>query len=168
LENVALNYLGRFAATAASLERVLMKRVRRSARHHGTEVQAGANMVAELILRYRATGLLDDRRFAEARARTLNARGVPLRAIRMRLRAKGVDTDDIDAALAVLKEELALDGAEDADLAAARAYIRRRRIGPFRNADVRAEWEERDLAALARAGFSYDTAKAVLTASTEP
>ena len=42
----------------------------------------------------------------------------------------------------------------------------RRRLGPFRAAPERQERRERDLAALARAGFGYDVARRVIGAET--
>ncbi|MEQ8164587.1 MAG: hypothetical protein RIC93_00755, partial [Alphaproteobacteria bacterium] len=47
------------------------------------------------------------------------------------------------------------------DLVSACRLLRRRRLGPYRQRD-RAERFEKDLAALARAGFSLDTAREVL------
>lgn len=167
LENVALAYLARFAATAKGLETVLMRRVSRSAAHHGSDPADGAALVRALVARYRDAGLIDDGAFAEARARTLHQRGLPLRAIALRLRQKGVGVADIDRALAQLAEDAALPGGEPPDraaldTAAARAYARRRRLGPWRTPARRAEMRERDLAALARAGFSYGVARAAL------
>lgn len=52
------------------------------------------------------TGVLDDRRFAENRARSLAARGAGDRFIRHDLAAAGVGTDVIDAALSELQSEL--------------------------------------------------------------
>src|SRR3546814_7265925 len=43
--------------------------------------------------------------------------------------------------------------AAEPELAAAIAYARRRRLGPFRTPDARADRRDKDLAALARAGF---------------
>lgn len=167
LENVALAYLARFAATAKGLETVLMRRVTRSAAHHGTDPADGAALVRDLIARYRDAGLIDDAAFAEARARTLHQRGLPLRAIAFRLRRKGVGAGDIDRALARLAEEAGLPDSPAPDrvaldTAAARAYARRRRLGPWRAPDRRADMRERDLAALARAGFSYRVARAAM------
>ena len=159
LENVALWYLQRFAASADSLRRVLLRRVERSARAHGTDREEGAVLVEDIVARFRASGLLDDRLYAEGRARSLHRRGISARAIGVRLRAKGVGADDIDAALAALTDE-----APEPDLAAAIAYARRRRIGPYRTRGDRAELRERDLAALARQGFAYDTARRVIEA----
>ena len=160
LENVALGYLARFQATARSLDRVLQRRVARSARHHGTDAAQGRALVADLIARYLRAGLLDDAAFARARAISLHGRGISTRAIKARLAEKGVAKPDIDAALAVLAEATPKD--TPPDLAAAKRTARRRRLGPWRGADLRAERREKDLAALARAGFSYSVAKTVI------
>jgi len=159
LENVALWYLQRFAASADSLRLVLLRRVDKSVRAHDTDRAEGAALVEDIVARFRASGLLDDRLYAEGRARSLHRRGVSLRGIRARLRAKGVGAEDIEAALAALSED-----APEPDLAAAIAYARRRRIGPYRARGDRAELRERDLAALARQGFDYDTARRVIEA----
>jgi regulatory protein len=159
LGNVALWYLQRFAASADSLRKVLMRRVEKSARAHGTDREEGAAFVEDIITRFRASGLLDDRVYAEGRTRSLHRRGISTRAIRARLAAKGVGADDIDAALKALRDET-----PEPDLAAAIAYARRRRLGPWRQGDDREDRRERDLAALARQGFGYDTARRVIEA----
>ena len=61
LENVALWYLQRFAASAESLRRVLLRRVEKSARAHGTDREEGAALVENIVARFRASGLIDDR-----------------------------------------------------------------------------------------------------------
>lgn len=159
LENVALHYLARFATSAENLRRVLMRRVEMSARHHGTDAEDGARWVDDLIRRYQGAGLLDDAAYAEARAADMLRRGVPLKGIRFRLSRKGIAGAEIDKALGVLAED-----APEPDLAAAVALARRRRLGPFAPPAARAERRGRDLAALARAGFDYDTARRVIDA----
>jgi regulatory protein len=160
LENAALFYLQRFATSAENLRRVLMRRVERSAHAHGTDRAEGAAMVDTLIARFRGSGLLDDRAYAEAHAAMLRRRGLPSRVIRARLRRKGVDEDNVDAGLAAVDEH-----ADDPDFAAAVNFARRRRLGPFRPAEDRPGSGERDLAILARAGFRYDVARRILEAS---
>lgn len=159
LENAALWYLARYQASARSLERVLMRRVARSARHHGTDASEGAVLVADLIARYERAGLLNDAAFAHARAATLHARGASRRVIAGRLQQKGIGAEDIDAALTALAEE---DPDGRPDLSAAKRTARRRRLGPWRTGPDRVERREKDLAALARAGFSYDIARTVI------
>jgi regulatory protein len=160
LENAALYYLERFASSAANLRRVLMRRVERSARAHGTDREEGAAAVEDIVARFVASGLLDDAAYAAARAGTLHRRGASARRIRAALMQKGVASGDIEAALAALREE-----ADDPELAAAVALARRRRLGPFRPAPDRAARREKDLAALARAGFGYETARQVIEAA---
>lgn len=158
LENAALYYLERFASSEANLRRVLMRKVERSARAHDTDREAGAAAVEDIIARFRRSRLLDDAAYAEGRARSLFLRGASARKIRMTLVQKGVGADEIEAALASLRDEAA-----EPELAAAVTLARKRRLGPYRRAD-REGSRERDLAALARAGFSYDTARQVIEA----
>lgn len=161
LENAALAYLGRFASSAENLRRVLMRRVERSARVHGTDRGEGAAIVAALIERYQRAGLLNDAAYAEGRAASLHRRGLALGRIGARLAEKGVAREDIAAALAKLAE-----CAPDVELAAALHLARRRRLGPYRRPEERAAKRERDLAAMGRAGFSYDLARRVIDAET--
>src|SRR5690606_30966447 len=99
LEAAALHYLGRFASTAAQLRRVLMRRVAKSARLHGTDPEEGAGAVDRIVERFVAAGLVDDGTYAEARARTLSRRGDGAALIRAKLRHKGVAPELIDRAL---------------------------------------------------------------------
>lgn len=176
LDAVALWYLGRHAATARSLEQVLMRRVLRSSRHHGDPPEEGAAMIEALIARYRRAGLIDDAAFAEARVQSLFRQGLPQRAIVARLKARGVDPELIDQALARLHEDLGLDGSTEAEWLAARRYAERRRLGPWRKSPSRPLEEaqeavrdrhRRDLAAMARAGFSLSVARAILNRGSE-
>jgi len=169
LMNAAVYYLQRFAASREGVRRVLMTKVRRSLAHHGGDAEEAARWVEEVLDTLQKQGFLNDAAFAEARARSLAARGTAGRAIRMKLAQKGVDRDTIDDALAALAEEVGYrtgQGEEaNPDLTAAVAYARRRRLGPYRlDPDARAERREKDMAALARQGFSPDIALKVIDA----
>jgi regulatory protein len=156
LERWALGYLGRYASSAENLRRVLMRRVRR---HAPEAVQPARPLIEAIVTRYREAGLLDDAAYAAARATSLHRRGDSLIAIRTRLRAKGVAGEVVASAVGSLQE---LD--PDPDLAAACAFARRRRLGPFRRA---AGDRARELAAFARAGFGRRIAEAVLACADE-
>lgn len=159
LRNAALYYLDRYATSAANLRRILLGKVERSVRAHGTEREEGAAAVEVLIADFLETGLLDDARYAEGRARALHRRGDSARMIRSQLAAKGVARGDIDRALENLKDETA-----EPELAAALAFARRRRIGPYRHAEQRVDMRDKDLAALGRRGFGYEIARRVVEA----
>ncbi len=161
LDRAALRYLERFDSSAANLRRVLRGHVMRAARAHpGLDVDAAQRLVDELIERYQSSGLLDDKRYAESLAQGLRRRGSSRRAIQHKLRARGVSADTVDQAIALAGRD-----SEDAELDAARAFVRRRRLGPHRPEPERAARYERDLAALARAGFSFDVARRALDGS---
>ncbi|MGP1394440.1 MAG: regulatory protein RecX [Inquilinaceae bacterium] len=160
LRNVALFYLQRYASSAENLRQVLMRRVEASARIHDTDRDEGAAAVADIVRRFTASGLLDDARYAQAQTASLARRGRSSRLIRATLTDKGVAAGLIDDALAALAEEQG-----DPDLAAAMALARRRRLGPYRDAAARAERRDRDLAALARGGFSFAVARRVIDAA---
>lgn len=161
LEKSALFYLERYAASSGQLRRVLLRRIKRAEMlgAEAVEIESARRQIEMLIERYLASGLLDDRRFAASQAQSLQRRGASRRRIRQRLAAKGVDRDFVEDALGTMEPE-----GETSELAAACVLARRRRLGPYRAAGVRQEFRQRDLATLARAGFSLDVARRVLAA----
>jgi len=164
LEQAALRYLDRYASSAAGLRRILLRRVRRNA-GDGDGRQAAASAIDAVLRRLVGSGLLDDARYAEVRAASLARRGLSLSAIRRDLGARGVARPEIEAALAAIKGDAG--GTDAADLAAALALARRRRLGPFRVEGQRAAFRMRDLAALGRAGFAFEVAKRVVDGEAE-
>lgn len=159
LRKAALAYLERYATSAAHLRAVLLRRVERSARLHGTDRTEAGQWVDAVIEKLRERRLLDDGAFAATRATSLHRAGASRRKIAAALRQKGVDEADIRSALSAVGEDYA-----DSELAAACKYARRRRLGPYRAADAREARRERDLAALARAGFAFETARRITDA----
>jgi regulatory protein len=151
LQEAALTHLSRFAATEASLARVLRRRVDRWARAQEGEPEeiaaAAAAAAAEIpgvIARLRALGAVNDAAFAASRAKRLTRSGKSRRATQAHLAAKGV-------------RDFALGEDPARELAAACAYLRRRRAGPFGDAD-----EMKVLAAMARGGFGQAVARRAL------
>jgi regulatory protein len=160
LERAALRHLERYATSVENLRRVLERRVLKAARIHDTDPDAAARAIDDILTRLTRAGLLDDANYAEMRVRGLHRRGASIRGIRHRLRQKGVADDVIEAALGQLDTNVG-----DPDRAAAIAFARRRRLGPWRKVrdDTR---RTRDLAALGRQGFSYEIARWICDAET--
>jgi regulatory protein len=154
IERWALHYLGRYASSAEGLRRVLLRRARRRLEGDREALAAAATLIDALVVRYRGSGLVDDAAYAGAQARARSRRGQSLRTIRAGLAAKGVGAEDAAAALEALRE-----AGGNPDLAAACAFARRRRLGPWRRG---ASDRGKELAAFARAGFARHTANAVL------
>ena len=161
LENIALHYLDRYATSAENLRRVLTRRVQKAAYHHETDLEECAGWIDALIVRYLQCDLLDDHAYARAQAASQNRRGKSLRAIRAMLNTKGVPAPIIDEAVEGLTEDHS-----NPDLDAAIAYARRRRIGPYRTRETDEKGQQKELAAFARAGFSYGIARLIVAADT--
>ena len=164
LERAALAHLERYSASAEGLRRVLRRRVERRCRLRGEdEDPAGFDpLIEETIARCTASGLLDDARYAHDKVAALRRRGGSGRGIAAKLAAKGVERELIEETIA---------GNEVGDPAAALRFARRRRLGPFRAGlgprGDRAANRDRDLASLARAGFAFEVARAVVDGAGE-
>ncbi len=165
LENAALYYLQRYATSSQNLKNVLTRKIRRSCAHHGDDPDQFLPLVDKIALRYQEVGLLDDKVYAEGRVAALRRQGLSKQAIQQKLSLKGLAAAEITQALARID---AAANEDDHELAAARRLARRKKIGPWRSrplSDDKAAHKE--LAVLARAGFSYDTAKRALQTSQE-
>jgi regulatory protein len=158
LKDAALHYLGSYAASTARLRQVLTRRIKRSAKANDLEVEPLLEELERVIFMLTRTGLLNDATFAEGRVRSLNRRGGSRRQIVAKLSAAGVAKATTVEALAGLDAEL-----PDAEIAAAIAYAKRRRLGVFRALrDETPERRRKDLMAMARAGFALDLARRAL------
>lgn len=157
LYEAALNHMARYAATEASLARALARRVERWGRaQEDAEPEETARAMrrakAEIpgvLARLKELGALNDEAFAASRAKRLTREGKSRRATLAHLAAKGVKAPT-------------LPDDPERELAAACAYLRRRRAGPFGDAP-----EQKILAAMARGGFAQSTARRALALDRE-
>ncbi len=155
LEAAALRYLERFDCSTARLRKVLTERVTKAARA-GVEEAAAAPAVIELILeRYQSSGLINDERFAKNFAERQRDRGASRRMIEQKLRLRGIAPE-------LVQQVFPRGESVKSELEAAQAFARRRRLGPHRKPELREAFRRKDLAALARAGFDYETASRVI------
>jgi regulatory protein len=118
----------------ARLEQALL-----SKGHAPDEVAAALERVAQL-------GYLDDRRYAESKARAALAEGKAPRAAIQKLHAEGVDSAVAEAAVEAAAREAAYD-----PLSAAKALVRKRRLSGARAARL-----------LAARGFPEDVVRAAV------
>ena len=140
LERSARFHLQRRALTTAELRRLLERKAARS-----LPCDDAAAWIDDVIARCARSGLIDDTRVAAAKVASMRAAGKSARAIAMKLRQRGVDATTATAAIA---------GDEGDDLAAAKAYVRKRRL--LQRHKLKA------LAALYRQGFTFSVAKRAL------
>lgn len=164
LENAALYYLQRYATSVENFRRVMTRKIRRSCTFHKTEPEAFLPLVEDLIARYLRAGLLNDKGFAEARVSSLRRKGLSKKAIHAKLQAKGLGTAAIETALGTVDAARTVDDEDRSpEMTAALTFARKKRLGPFRKqptADIKQR--QKELAAMGRAGFSYEIARAAL------
>jgi regulatory protein len=178
LQRAALYYLERYSASSAQLHKVLARKVEMRLRLRGEADDSGIAtparaLIAGVVEQAVSGGYVDDAAYARARVASLRRRGGSRRAIMAKLRGKGLDPALIETALAEDVAEAQAQGqanddaADDADARArreyeaARAYARRRRLGPHRT-PPQPERRDRDIAAMARAGFALALAIRVI------
>lgn len=156
LYEAAMNHMARYAATETGLARVLARRIDRWGQKQASELDNEASDLPQRIRHAKAEipvvlaklkelGILNDEAFAASRAQRLRRAGKSRRATLAHLVAKGVSSPDLPEV-------------PERELAAACAYLRRRRAGPFGEAPL-----EKILAAMARGGFSQSTARRAMT-----
>jgi len=175
LAAAAVRYLSRYATSEANLRRVLKNSIRRAAAADGgfardREAQRKLlNVIDSLIEKHRKSGALDDSAYAAAKADSLRRTGHSAKIIALRLKRDGIADSIISS---VLSQEKTIAG--KAELSAALAFAKRKKIGLFRlsrpqeeKATERSLLLRREFAAMERAGFSYDTAREILGGETE-
>ena len=158
LHESALAHVARYATTRAGLARVLNRRIDRWI---ATQPEAPADSmiataraaVSRIVERLAQSGAVDDKAFAQSRARRLMRSGHSGRAIIAHLAARGIDP-------ATRKAAVVTD--PDQELAAAVKVMARRKIGPFRMDSASEPTHRREQGILARAGFDHEIARRAL------
>ena len=149
LEELALRYVERFATTRAKLRDYL----RRKLRERGWRGESAPDLEA-ISEQFAGLGYVDDAAYALSKARSLAGRGYGKRRLVQKLRVAGVDESDSESARAHADEEA---------VSAALRFAERRRLGPFALTAARDPGDrEKGLAAMVRAGHSFDLARAII------
>jgi regulatory protein len=170
MANIAVYYLQRFAASEESLRRVLQNRMRRAALRDPVfaadfDKQKKLHLVIETIIeKHVKSGALNDKAYAEVKTLSLRRAGRSRRAIQQKLGQKGVKRDLITRALDEYDGD---NDPEEIELKAAQSLARRRRFGPYRKTETDEDRHRKDVASMARAGFSFAIIKKVLGGEVE-
>lgn len=154
LQRLALRYVERFATTRAKLERYLLRKVRggdwAGAAEPGEAVRRAAQDCVDR--RY-----VDDAAWAQQRQHSLLARGYGPRRVQQALRGAGIDEE--------LQQTCRTE--DEAAIAAAQLYARKRRFGPYSAGQTDRALQQRQLAAMLRAGHDYRLARSIIYASSD-
>lgn len=153
LRQLALAYVGRYATS----QRKLSDYLRRKIRERGWD-DSEPPQIEALVTQFEEQRFVDDRAFADMKAGGLTRRGYGPRRIRQSLDAAGIGTEDAAEALRTVEND---------QEAAALAYAKRRKLGPFSSDPTDQDGKRRALAAMLRAGHEYLTARRILDLSPE-
>lgn len=153
LTRSAVHYLQRYSSSEDNLRSVLQRKVFKAC--HALERDSGTfdDMIAAVVAKCVRIGLVNDRQFTETKIASLRRKGNSRRKIEAHLVAKGVDRDMIETVMTAEPHD---------ENVAAQKYARRRRLGPYRDPAKRSERRDKDLAAMCRAGFSFEIARHVI------
>jgi len=141
LKNSALYYLERYEASTQKLRGMLKRRLIKARLEQPVPKEADA-WIEEVIAKMVRLGYVNDKRFAENLVRRFAGVGKSRAFIRTKLKMAGIDDEESENVLS-----------DTDDLTNARLMVQKKHLGR----DFK-----RDLARLARAGFSYEIAKKVL------
>ena len=164
LMNKAVHYLGRYQASQMRLRRVLRQFAKRkfdpakmAIDHSPEEIEQAISDIIALCVRY---GYVDDKALAAAKARSSVVRGQSAFQLSGKLREIGVDEQTTNDALSQRKSDH-----QDAEKAAAIRAMRKKRLGPYDTDYAMRELadKQKQLAKLARLGFSADLIRQILS-----
>ena len=155
LKNIALYYLKRFDSSKDNLRQVLQRRVNDYAYYHPEwNKEEAYHWIENLLEDFERYGYLDDVRYAEIKVKNYAMSGKSARYITGKLKQKGIS----ESVVTTLLEKQEYDPFETA-----LHFAQKKKIGPFRDSDKRADFKQKDLGTLLRAGFDYDTVLMVLS-----
>ena len=155
LRDLALTYVARFATTSGKLKDYLRRKLRERGVQEGCDL---GPVIEELVRDFAERGYIDDAAWARDKAASLAHRGYGGRRIDQALRAAGIEgeeaqrhaPDEVRARSSVIE------------------FARRKRFGPFGAAQEGLDQrriEEKQLAAMVRAGHDFHRARKVLDAA---
>jgi len=148
LEEMALNYVGRFATSRGKLRAYLDRKLRERG-------WAGSDdpPVGDLADRLAALGYVNDQEYALSKARSLTGRGYGVRRVEQALALAGIDEEGGAEARRL---------AERAAVESALRFARKRGIGPYASEEADRQQRERSLGAMVRAGHRMALARAIV------
>lgn len=158
LYNVTLYYLSRFDASAGKVRDMLKRKLLRTKMKGGIIAPEADEWIEQIIVRMKELQYIDDSRYGENQVRQLSAQGKSTQFISMKLAAAGLDADTI---------QMLIETAPCDEMNRALRLVQRKKMGYLRDESLRADYYKKDLAALGRAGFSYETAVKALKGKSE-
>ena len=159
LHNSGLYYLERYAASSGHFRTVMTRKVKRSCHYHTDQnYDECIKLIDNLIEKFLRAGLLNDDLYLRSMITSYRRKGLSSSMIKQKLFAKSIAADSIEDAIKQFDAEQDL-APQQAEIKAAAIFCRRKKLGAYRIKDIE---NEKELAKMARAGFSFDISKKIL------
>jgi len=142
LKNIALFYLERYDTSSYKLQTVLQRRIQKNILQGDQIPKDTSDWIQQIISECIQLGYINDSRYAENQARHLSEQGKSARFIQQKLSTEGIPAQVIQTVLH-----------HQTDYERAKIFSHKKHLG----SDY-----QKDMAKLARAGFSYEIAKKIL------
>lgn len=169
LYNSGLAYLQRFPASTHHFRSVMMRKIQKSCRFHKEQnIEDCQKWLEVLIKKFQELALLDDAAYLKGMVTSYRRRGLSSMQIAIKLSQKGYGREDVMDELQKHDQEEyheMSNSNESGDIYAAIVFARKKRLGPFDRDNKKTP--EKSLAAMARAGYSYEIAQKTLALTIE-
>ena len=153
LRKYAINYLSKYDSSKKNLRRILKNKILKFQNIDNNEKEILKIKINEIIKELDYKKIIDDERFAKNKLISLLEQGKSEKFIRSILYIKGIENNIINKIFLDIEKNN-----PDWKTNAAKNYIMKKKLGKYSNEKN----YKKDLAKMARAGFSYDIIKKVL------
>ena len=156
IRNFAYSYLEKYSPSKQQLRIYLFKKLIKTKQNIPSKKEI-FNLIDSIIATLIDNKFISDKHYSDIKSKTFLKRGYSLNKIRYSLIKKGIDEKYIKASISKIKEK-----ESDPDFFSAIKLCKKRRIGPIREENNRSLFYKKDIAILARSGFSYELSKKIL------
>ena len=156
IRNFAYSYIEKYSPSKQQLRTYLFKKVIRKNQKIFNKKEI-FNLIDSIILTLEEQKFISDEYYSDAKSKAYLRKGYSLNKIRYNLIKKGINERYIKSSISKIQHN-----ETDPDFFSAIKMCKRRRIGASREESNRSLFYKKDIAILARSGFSYDISKKVL------
>ncbi len=159
LRDLAYSYIEKYNPSKQQTKTYLLKKYLK--KYQGSKAKKEiSEIIDNIVANLEKSHFLNDSLYSDSKAKMLFRRGYSLNKIGHSLRSKGIEQKNIEISLEKIKNEKT-----DPDFVSAMKICKKRRIGPVRPQGNRELFFKKDIGILARAGFSYEISKKILSMS---
>ena len=157
LRDLAYSYIEKYSPSKQQTKTYLLKKYLKKFQGSRQKKEV-SEIINNIVSNLEKSHFLNDSFYSDSKARMLFRRGYSLNKIGHSLRSKGIEQKNIKLSLEKIRNEKS-----DPDFVSAMKICKKRRIGPIRPEANRELFYKKDMGILARAGFSYEISKKILS-----